>query len=203
MSSIFKRKEPKQNRSKDTVDVILQSVVALVAEGRSDELTTGKIADRAGVSVGSVYQYFPGKSAIFTSLIEWHLKKELQLVKNTLGLIGEKTVSESISLFVDSIFEVRSKHVVLERTLLKFFSQFGDIEFLTRNDEMLIQEVEALLAQVAPSGLIHKGPTTAFVLTHAFRSVFLAATLEKPELYQDHDLREEMKRLLERYLTLA
>jgi len=202
MGSIFKRKDPKQTRSKETVDVILQSVAMLVSEGKAENLTTIKIAERAGVSVGSVYQYFPGKIAIFSSLIEWHLKRELELVRSTLGSIGTHHLSESISSYVDAIFEVRRKHLVLERGLMKFFFSFGDVEFISRIDEMLIREIELTLDRAASSGLIYKGPATAFVITHAFRSVFMAATLEKPELYQGNDLRHELKRLLERHLTL-
>ncbi len=183
--------------------MILQSVVALVTEGKEENLTTGKIAERAGVSVGSVYQYFPGKEAIFSSLIEWHLKKSLEDFRTALGSIGEKSLSEAVSQMVDSNFEVRRKNAVMDRALLKFFSRFGDLELLNKNDALLVQEVEKILDKAAGTGMIRKGNTTAFILVHAIRSTLLVTTLQRPEFYQNDELRNELKRMIIGILTPA
>jgi AcrR family transcriptional regulator len=65
------RKPPSQNRSRATVEAILEAAAELLAApGRS--ASTNRIAARAGVSVGSLYQYFPGKDAIVAALFERH-----------------------------------------------------------------------------------------------------------------------------------
>ncbi|WP_232715852.1 TetR/AcrR family transcriptional regulator [Gordonia metallireducens] len=66
------RKRPRQQRSSFTVEVILEATTQLLgAEGAS--LTTNGIAETAGVSVGSIYQYFGDKQAIFDELAARHL----------------------------------------------------------------------------------------------------------------------------------
>lgn len=62
------RKQPQQARSADLVAVILQTAIQVLAEQGRQRFTTARVADRAGVSVGSVYQYFPNKAAILFRL---------------------------------------------------------------------------------------------------------------------------------------
>ena len=69
------RKRPRQLRSKETVEKILRATQMVMAESGYDNLNTASIADHAGVSVGSVYQYFPNKEAIVRQLADsWLLK---------------------------------------------------------------------------------------------------------------------------------
>jgi AcrR family transcriptional regulator len=67
------RKTPRQARSTSSVEAILQATVqVLLKDGRS-KLTTTRIAKRAGVSVGTLYQYFPNKSSLLQALLKEHL----------------------------------------------------------------------------------------------------------------------------------
>jgi AcrR family transcriptional regulator len=63
------RKRPRQRRSEATVDAILEAAARILESDGLDALTTNAVADRAGVSVGSLYQYFPGKTALLAELI--------------------------------------------------------------------------------------------------------------------------------------
>ena len=64
------RREPNQRRSRERVDRILLAASALIAEKGSDAMRMGEVAERAGVSIGSLYQYFPDKAAIIRRLAE-------------------------------------------------------------------------------------------------------------------------------------
>ncbi len=66
------RKEPRQQRSKQMVQAILQAAAELFAQFGYARTTTNKIAERAGVSVGSLYQYFPNKDCLLASLQARH-----------------------------------------------------------------------------------------------------------------------------------
>lgn len=63
------RKAPRQARAAATIDVILQGAAHILRRDGLGGLTTNHIAERAGVSIGSLYQYFPGKEAILAELI--------------------------------------------------------------------------------------------------------------------------------------
>lgn len=76
---ISSRKQPKQARSEDLVKAILEGAVRVLAEEGAHRFTTARVAERAGVSVGSLYQYFPNKAAILFRLQsdEWKQTTDL------------------------------------------------------------------------------------------------------------------------------
>ncbi len=67
-SQISSRKEPKQARSTELVSAILEAAIQVLAKEGASRFTTARVAEKAGVSVGSVYQYFPNKAAILFRL---------------------------------------------------------------------------------------------------------------------------------------
>ncbi len=62
IAAILARKLPKQDRARATVDYLVKATAQILAEDGTDRLSTNRIAERAGVSVGSLYQYFPNKA---------------------------------------------------------------------------------------------------------------------------------------------
>lgn len=78
-ASISPRKQPQQARSADLVAAVLQAAVQVLTEEGAQRFTTARVAERAGVSVGSLYQYFPNKAAILFRLQsdEWRRTSEL------------------------------------------------------------------------------------------------------------------------------
>lgn len=76
---ISSRRKPKQARSADLVSAILEAAVQVLAKEGVRRFTTTRVAERAGVSVGSVYQYFPNKASILFRLQadEWRETTEM------------------------------------------------------------------------------------------------------------------------------
>ncbi|MGW1422880.1 TetR family transcriptional regulator [Bradyrhizobium manausense] len=77
--SVSSRKQPQQARSNELVAAILDAAVQVLAKEGAQRFTTARVAERAGVSVGSLYQYFPNKAAILFRLQsdEWRSTSEL------------------------------------------------------------------------------------------------------------------------------
>src|SRR5882724_427346 len=78
-ASISSRKQPQQARSSELVAAILDAAVQVLTKEGAQRFTTARVAERAGVSVGSLYQYFPNKAAILFRLQsdEWWQTSEL------------------------------------------------------------------------------------------------------------------------------
>ena len=79
-----RRRSPKQHRAKQTVAAVLDAVVRVLKRDGASRVTTNRIAQVAGVSVGSVYQYFADKRAIFVALRDRHVAEMGQLVERRL-----------------------------------------------------------------------------------------------------------------------
>jgi AcrR family transcriptional regulator len=69
MTAISLRKRPAQQRSRQTVDAVLEAAAQILEAEGLPAFNTNALAARAGVSVGSIYQYFPGKDAVMVALV--------------------------------------------------------------------------------------------------------------------------------------
>ncbi|RWB75406.1 MAG: TetR/AcrR family transcriptional regulator [Mesorhizobium sp.] len=72
---VMQRKFPRQQRARATVEAILQAAAQLLTDLGFEALTTARVAERAGVSVGSLYQYFPNKQALAAAMIDYYAEK--------------------------------------------------------------------------------------------------------------------------------
>jgi AcrR family transcriptional regulator len=87
------RKKPRQQRSREMAQRILQSAKSVLKNEGYNALTTIAIADRAGLSVGSLYQYFPNKEAIIVELVrDWHAQ-----FRDAIGEIDDTTTAGGLA----------------------------------------------------------------------------------------------------------
>ncbi len=86
------RKTPRQERARATVEFLLEAAAHVFGELGYARATTNKIADRAGVSIGSLYQYFPSKDALLVALAERHLDEGLAAARTEAARLREADV---------------------------------------------------------------------------------------------------------------
>jgi AcrR family transcriptional regulator len=103
------RKTPVQERSAMTVEAIAEATIQVLLAVGLDRLTTTRVAERAGVSVGTLYQYYPNKHALLYAVLEVHLTKVAQAVEgacreNRRGSVKTLVVAV-VTAFVDSKLE--------------------------------------------------------------------------------------------------
>jgi AcrR family transcriptional regulator len=96
---ISSRKEPQQARSAELVATILEAAVQVLAKEGAQRFTTARVAERAGVSVGSIYQYFPNKAAILFRLQSDEWRQTSELLRGILEDV-EKSPSERLRALV-------------------------------------------------------------------------------------------------------
>jgi AcrR family transcriptional regulator len=82
---IASRKQPKQARANDLVAAVLEAAIQVLAEEGAQRFTTSRVAERAGVSVGSLYQYFPNKAAILFRLQSDEWRRTTAMLRATLA----------------------------------------------------------------------------------------------------------------------
>src|SRR5687767_2940785 len=72
-ASLSPRKKPQQRRSRDTIETIFEAAIQVLLANGFEKTTTIQIAERAGVSIGSLYQYFPNKRALLSAIVRRHV----------------------------------------------------------------------------------------------------------------------------------
>ncbi|WP_433617583.1 TetR family transcriptional regulator [Dactylosporangium sp. CA-139114] len=191
------RSEPQQQRSRDKRDRVLAAAATLLQELPFDDIGTRQIADRAGVSVGSLYRFFPDKDAIFYALSATWLDKVLDLMDGQLAA-PPPTVAELVNRVVEAFAEFFRaepgyRQVSLGSQTLRMAPGSG-----ARNDEQLADRLRTVLVEhyemTATDDLSRRlllaVRLTEFMLNQAFRT--------DPD--GDPWVLNELKTLLLRYL---
>jgi AcrR family transcriptional regulator len=102
------RREPKQRRARETVDAVLDSVVRVLKKHGVDGVTTNRIAEAAGVSIGSVYQYFPDKASIFTALHDRHVDQISRLIESRLVEHAASSLEEFVRALIEALVDAHA-----------------------------------------------------------------------------------------------
>ncbi|MDH6195432.1 AcrR family transcriptional regulator [Mycobacterium frederiksbergense] len=103
------RKAPRQQRSKETVDVMLEAA-AQVFDREGPSATTNRIAEKAGVSIGSLYQYFPNKQALLNVLAQRHVKQAVERLDAVLAQLRaqQPPFEDTMRTILDALVELHS-----------------------------------------------------------------------------------------------
>lgn len=111
------RREPKQQRARVTVDAVLEAVERVAKRHGAKAVTTNRIAEVAGVSVGSLYQYFPDKRAIFTALHDRHVDEVRRVMERTTADCAAAPLETFARELVDGLIDVHGEVAELHDTL--------------------------------------------------------------------------------------
>jgi AcrR family transcriptional regulator len=112
------RKTASQTRSRRTVDTLLRATARLLVRDGYEQTSTNKIAETAGVSIGSLYQYFPNKEALVAAVVDRHQEEVRKLALGAFAKVGEaplKTaIGELVKVGIDSHRIDPALHKVLD-----------------------------------------------------------------------------------------
>ncbi len=131
------RKQPRQERAKETVSVILEAAAEVFAEKGYAGATTNKIAHRAGVSIGSLYQYFPNKDAILAGLREQHLSDVQIVVDRSMRELADVNVpiGQALGSLLRGLINLHEEKPKLTRALSEDVLPPHSVEDINRNRE--------------------------------------------------------------------
>jgi AcrR family transcriptional regulator len=91
-----------------TVEAMLDAAIKLLKRGGASAITTNRIAEAAGVSIGSVYQYFPNKRAIFIALHDRHIRQVDSVMHRRMAESADAALDELIASLIDGMIEAHA-----------------------------------------------------------------------------------------------
>jgi AcrR family transcriptional regulator len=122
------RKSASQERSRLTVNAILEAAARILVREGFDKASTNHIAEVAGVSVGSLYQYFPGKEAIVAALIDRHNEEVMQAVQSELAEAANLPLGQAVRKLVEVAVRAHRIDPKLHRVLAEQIPRVGRLE---------------------------------------------------------------------------
>lgn len=197
------RKHAAQERSRATVDALIEATARILVREGFEGASTNRIAAQAGVSIGSLYQYFPSKEALVAAVIDRHNRETMQLVRDAMAEVAAQPMEVAVRSLVAVAIEAHRIDPRLHRVLAEQIPRTGRL----KNVEAFNRETYALVGTYLEG---HRDELrtldpglAAFVCVTSVEALTHAAVLRRPEILSDQGaetLIDEVTRLLVRYL---
>lgn len=199
-STTHRRRLPSQARAKNTIDVLLEATTQILESEGEDSLTTNKVASISGFSIGTIYQYFPGKEALIQA-IGWRLQNQVlgQMERHFNGLklqidIDKRNpyalVEEAIGLVLESMTLGGSNKSLLR--LLWTLEPEGQTTIAAKR---MAEILSSLFEQAQHPQIKTPTMTELYVVTRAVLGVVRYASLDESPLLGSNSLKQALARM--------
>ena len=194
------RKSPRQDRSKATVDAIVLAMTRVLVKHGWDAASTNRVAIEAGVSVGSLYQYFPSKEALVLAVMERHALAMTEKLQERMMQLASAPLEEAATELVHLFIENHQTNPKLHRVLIEQVPKVGalaKLEELNRLYERLLMtymEIHREDLEVKDLSI------AAYVIVQAVEALCHHAVLERQDLLDSGKLEEQIVRLVLGYV---
>jgi len=197
------RKHASQERSRATVVALIEATARILVREGFEKASTNRIAREAGVSIGSLYQYYPSKEALVAAVIDRHNQQRMQVVRDALAEVAALPVEKAVRRLVAIAIEAHRIDPKLHRVLTEQIPRTGrlkNVETFSRETYALVQayleahrhELRAVDPELA-----------AFVCATSIEALTHAMVLHRSDTLSDKaaaTLVDEATHLLVRYL---
>jgi len=188
------RKAPRQARAKQTVDFILEAAAYILAERGFDGFTTNHVAERAGVNISSLYQYFPNKHSILEALQARHMVTPNKSPALRIEQLRDLPLRQIVESIVDVGIEMHASNPRMHRLFLETLPR------RTHHDHEA-GRIAKMAAILLPKSRPSQNPDmTLFIARQALTSVLHETICERPDWLKDPAFRDELVTLLVNFL---
>jgi AcrR family transcriptional regulator len=203
------RKLPQQDRSRITVEAILEATAHILTEEGYHKANTNRIAERAGISIGSLYQYFPNKESLMAALMEQHSNEIAALVESKLQNLLDAPLETAVPELVKAVIAAHAINPCLHQVLNEEIPRSERLQQMQKADERITELLQAYLGRwsnspqerlcqrVHPQNL----EMTVFILSRTVESLCHSAVIEHPSFVSNSQFEQEVSNLLLLYLT--
>jgi AcrR family transcriptional regulator len=154
------RKTPLQARSTLTVESISEATIQVLLSHGTERLTTTRVAERAGVSVGTLYQYYPNKQSLLFAVLENHLHRVAGRVEHACAAACHKPLASMLKEMVEAFVDAKMERADISVALYRISTHVGGPALMKQINQRLRKVVEAMLATASD----RQGPPDRFAI---------------------------------------
>ncbi|MBX3198905.1 MAG: TetR family transcriptional regulator [Labilithrix sp.] len=196
----YLRKAPRQSRSRSVVEAILGAASERLSRGGEEEdVTLQEVADRAGVGIGSLYDYFRDRRSILSALAAKVTEDNLRAFEAVLASTHDLSLEDGIGKIVDFCFATYTANKRVPRAVLKIAHSIGLMPTLAESQTVFAESLAAALRKrtdVAARDL----ELSAWTITQAMMGVMNTLVWQDSPRHSEAELRRELIALFARHL---
>ncbi|MGA7221973.1 MAG: TetR/AcrR family transcriptional regulator [Candidatus Acidiferrales bacterium] len=196
------RKTPVQARSTVTVEAISEATIQVLLSRGVERLTTTRVAERAGVSVGTLYQYYPNKQSLLFAVVENHMNRVAAKVEAACESACHRPLSEMIKEMVEAFVEAKMERPDISAALYRVAGDLGGPALVKRASQRSRKAVGAMLQTVTDV----KFPPDEFavdIMLSAMAGAMRALLEAGPTASSVRKSREQLVLLCQSYMAAA
>jgi len=200
------RKTASQERSRSTVDALLEATTRILIKEGYDRASTNRIAEVAGVSIGSLYQYFPSKEALVAAVVDRHTQELSEVTRNALVKVAARPIEVAAREFVSVAIDAHRVNPKLHGVLAEQIPRVGRLENIEANVRDGYALVRGYLEAHRDEIDVADLDLAAFVVVTVVEALTHAAVLRRPDILADKNARrfvDDVTRLVVRYLRTS
>ncbi|MCP3061220.1 TetR/AcrR family transcriptional regulator [Myxococcus sp. K38C18041901] len=196
-----RRKQPRQQRAQATCDAILTAAARLLVRDGYEATSTNRIAEEAGVSIGSLYQYYPNKEGLVLAVLEHHGSRWLTEFDAGLKELAPAPLSVAVPSIIHHILTLKRLHPQLDSlryALLPVLRPLGHVDTFEQQLFRLVRVfLAARLEEIRPREL----DMAVFIIVHTLEALCHAAGVDRPDYLTNDAFPEELCVLVLGYLS--
>jgi AcrR family transcriptional regulator len=192
------RREPMQGRAQKTIETIFEATAQIVEQDGVGALSTNKIAQKAGFSIGTLYQYFPTKEAIMHAMTARARRAHMDQLHDLLSQAEQQTSIDFegvLRQFIHMNLKSFAKGGKSWRSLVRFAWRYGDQDQITAAVRETSEHIAVTLSRKRKEGWRAPTPALMFVLTRSILGAIRSAALEESPLLDGDEFEDELVRL--------
>jgi AcrR family transcriptional regulator len=173
--SLAPRKQPRQARSLATLSAIFEATIQVLVSDGPRRLTTTRVAERAGVSIGSMYQYFPHKQALFYALNERYLVRLAERIETTCLAQHGAVLADMVEALVKTYWVAKTERPEVTRALYQSVAELDNEPLVAAFAKRVDSATENMLLSSSDGSFTDLATVTLTLLSTVFgtvRSVF-------------------------------
>lgn len=175
------RQRPVQARSRATVDRIVAAAADLLAEDGYNTLSTNAIARRAGVSPGTLYQYFGDRDEIVDELVHRMVRNFEDTMSPVLRNLDAKPNSDARNQFVYAVLDALEANAGVLRAIADRIPHREQIEQLAAIRARVVDAIHQLRAQIHPDESVARRSAVAWMILETAQHLAVRFTLDRPD----------------------
>jgi AcrR family transcriptional regulator len=197
------RKSPRQARSINTVEAIFEATIQVLISDGPGDLTTTRVAERAGVSVGTLYQYFPNKQALFHAVNERYLTMLADRVEATCQRNRGETYAQMADALVGTYIEVKIERRDVTIALYRAAAEVDVAGIVETMSQRIERSSEAMFATASDATFANLSTVNVMMLNVLCGTVRNVFDRRMSELLIDGSLQTQLALMFCTYLAAA
>ncbi len=199
-SDVSPRKQPTQERARTTVEAVLAAAAQILETTGFDKTTTNKIAEKAGISIGSLYQYFPNKESLASAMSEAIVKKHASRVEKKISDLRGQSIDSLLGALITEVVSLYLGNIKMLRIIAKLLPRVNLIPYVVETRKRIVQLIAGELLSRKDEIRLIDTQLASYVIVNAVMGVFMMIMSDESTNFDQGELTAEILHMTKKYL---